>query len=151
MLEVLNPFPTLHPLVVHAPIVLLPLTPLLLIAAWAARSLALEWTALILLALGWMGTLLASRIFHPHTDVMTMLAQDTLRIHELWADWSQGLGAATLLFLVLCLVLRFSKIRVLIRGVALGLALATAVAVTLAGHYGALLTHVYGVKVEKGS
>lgn len=148
MLEAFQPFPTLHPLIVHAPIVLIPLTPLLLIVAWARRSRTLEWTSVVFLAAGAVGAILASRVFHPHTDAMTLLAQEALSLHEFWADWTQGLAITALLVL---LAHNFSPIRRLRRilGIAaLLLTLAAATTVTLAGHYGALLTHVHKVTVE---
>lgn len=149
MLEAFQPFPTLHPLIVHAPIVLIPLTPLLLIVAWARRSRTLEWTSVVFLVAGAVGAILASRVFHPHTDAMTLLAQETLSLHELWADWTQGLAAAGLAVLLSQNLFPGKKLRRVLRVAALALSLAAATTVTLAGHFGALLTHVHKVTVEK--
>jgi uncharacterized membrane protein len=143
------PFPTLHPLVVHAPLVLLPLAALLLIVAWASRNRVLDGAATGLLAAGWVGALLASKVFHPHTGAMTLLAREALETHEFWADWTLVLSSGALL---ISFVYRFQGVQPLRRILkisALVLYLGAAAAVTLAGHYGALLTHVYKVKVEK--
>jgi uncharacterized membrane protein len=149
MLDTFLPFPTLHPLIVHLPIVLLPLTPLLLLIAWARRSITLEWISTALLAAGTAGAILASRFFHPHTDAMTLLAQEALSLHELWADWTQGLAAAALIVLLFQNITAFKKLRGFLKVAALALSLAAAATVILAGHYGALLTHVHKVTVEK--
>lgn len=149
MLAALSPFPTLHPLIVHLPVVLLPLTPLLLLIAWVRPSKTLQWTATALLAAGWSGALLASRVFHPHTDAMTLVAQEALNLHEYWADWTQGLSTAALLVLLSQNVAPIRKMQRFLRIAALALSLAAATTVALAGHYGALLTHVYKVTVEK--
>jgi uncharacterized membrane protein len=148
MLEVFRPFPTLHPLIVHLPVVLIPLAPLLLLAAWGWRNKALEWITVALLALGWAGAVAASRLFHPHTDAMTLLAQDALRLHELWADWTQGLAGVGLVLLVLHNISTLPKTRAALKLLIMLLGLGAAAAVALAGHYGAMLTHVYKVTVE---
>jgi uncharacterized membrane protein len=148
MIDAFSPFPTLHPLIVHTPVVLLPLAPLILFAAWAYKSRVTEWVGTILLALGWGGALLASRVSHPHTDAMSLLAREALEIHEFWADWTQGLAAIALLALLIQHVRRLARFRQAIKMGGLLFCLAAAVSVTIAGHYGAMLTHVYKVEAE---
>jgi uncharacterized membrane protein len=148
MLEAFRPFPTLHPLIVHLPLVLIPLTPALLLVAWARRSRTLEWTATVLLAMGGTGALLASKVLHPHTDAMTLLAQEALSLHELWADWTQGLAVSALIVVMASQAPAFKRVKSPLRGTAVALCLSAALAVLLAGHYGSLLTHVYKITVE---
>lgn len=148
MLDALNPFPTLHPLIVHLPIVLIPLTPLLLLVAWMRRSQTLQWTATTLLGIGWIASLLASQVFHPHTGNMPLMAQEALRLHELGANWTQGLAGAGLLVLLLHNIFIIPKERAFLKIFAILLSLLAAGAVSLTGHYGAVLTHVYKVTVE---
>lgn len=146
-MEAFGQFPTLHPLVVHVPVVLIPLAPLFFLAAWRGAGRALDWAGLALLAAGWAGAVLASNAFHPHVDAMPLLAQEVLESHELWADWTQGLaGAAVLAAAALCF-LRPSRLRKGARIAVLILSLAAAACVAAAGHQGAVLTHVYRVEV----
>jgi len=99
--------------------------------------------------MGGAGAVLASRIFHPHTDTMTLLAQEALSLHEIWADWTQGLTVAALGILLIQHLPWLRKVRPILRALALAIGLAAATTVSMAGHYGALLTHVHKVTVEK--
>ncbi len=148
MLAAWEAFPTLHPLVVHAPVMLIPLAPLLFLIGWGTRSPALERTGMALLAAGFLGAVLASRVFHPHTGAMTLLAREALEHHEFWADWTQGLAGAALLPALSLSILRGHRFRGALKFLFAGLALAAAGAVTVAGHQGAALTHVHRVEIE---
>ncbi len=139
-------FPTLHPLVVHFPVVLLPLGTLLLAAGWMLRSRALEWAAAVVLAVAFVTGLLASRVFHPHPE-MTLLAMEVFEAHESGADWTVGLSAFATLFAFLR---AWGKPK--FRRTLVVLALLTATAATLAvmatAHHGAALTHIHRVGAD---
>lgn len=139
-------FPTLHPLVVHFPVVLLPLGTLLLVAGWAARARALEWTAAVVLAAAFVTGLLASRVFHPHPE-MTLLAMEVFEAHEFWADWTVGLSALATVFAFL-LAWGAPRFRISLAVLALLAAMAATLAVMATGHHGATLTHIHRVGGE---
>lgn len=136
-------FPTLHPLVVHFPIVLLPLGALLLVGGWVFRTRALEWAATAVLAVAFFTGLLASRVFHPHPE-MTLLAMEVFEAHEFWADWTVGFSALATVFSSLRAWGK-PKFRFAFAVLALLAATAATLAVMAAAHHGAALTHIHRV------
>ncbi len=141
-------FPTFHPLIVHLPVVLIPLSPLLLTLGILLRNQSLTWVGIACLGLGWLGGLLSGEVFHPHVDAMTLLAQETLEAHEYWAKWTVGLSAAGALLGAFGALVSVQPWHRLLMGLALCFALGAALSVILAGHQGAVLTHVHKIEIE---
>ncbi len=148
LLALWDEFPTIHPLIVHFPVVLLPLGTLLLMLGWALRQKALEWTAAACMGTGWLAGALASWVFHPHPEAMTLLAQDVLHTHETWAWWVLGLSGPAALFSALQAWRGAVRFRMPLAVIAFVLALGAAFAVLAAGHEGATLTHIHRVGGE---
>jgi len=136
-------FPTLHPLVVHFPIVLIILAAIIQLASIFVFRRELSWLVVFLAAFGAVGAYLSSNVFHPHTTGLSENAQRLLTEHELYADWTFWLAVAGLFAKgVSNFFLDRKWWSEAIACVALILA-ATAVAV--AGHHGAELVHKEGV------
>ena len=139
-------FPTLHPLFVHFPIVLLILAALAQILALFLWKKEMSIITMVLLAAGFAGAWLVSSLFHPHTHDLSDAAQQVLDLHEDYASYAKWLSAFGL---VLKITGHFFFKRKLWIEVAVVLVLAGAAwSVIHAGHYGAALVHLHSVGPE---
>ncbi|MEZ4940653.1 MAG: DUF2231 domain-containing protein [Saprospiraceae bacterium] len=136
-------FPSLHPLLVHFPIVLLLLaflTQLLALFVWK-KELSLI-TGILLLG-GFAGAYLVSTFFHPHTSELSEAAQQVLDLHDRYANYTIWASGIALLLKVASHFLLQRKLWIEVLVVA---AIAGAGwSVSHAGHYGATLVHLHGV------
>ena len=136
-------FPTLHPLVVHFPIMLIIMAAAFQVVSIAVFQREMGWTVIVLSLLGVIGAYLSSNVFHPHTQGLTENAQRLLQEHELYAQYSLWLaGAGFILKLISAFVFKrkwWSDAMVTI------VLLGAAIAVAVAGHHGAELVHKEGV------
>lgn len=136
-------FPSVHPLIVHFPIVLLLLAFFAQLAAIFIWKKELSFITLILLVAGFLGAYVAGNFFHPHTDELNELARQVLEKHERYADltlWLSGIGS--LLKIISHLFLNrktWAEVAVVL------LLMGSAWSVSMAGHYGATLVHLHGV------
>ncbi len=139
----ISDFPSLHPLIVHFPIVLLILAFLLQVAAlfWWKKELSL--ISGILLLLGFITAYLASGSLHPHTEGLNDTASSILSLHDQYAEYTLWLSGIALLLKILSHFLLQQKIWMEVLVAAL--LAATAYSVSQAGHYGAALVHLQGV------
>ena len=139
----LTEFPTLHPLVVHFPIMLIILAAAFQLVSLFVFRREMSWVVVVLSALGVVGAYLATYPFHPHTTGLTENAQRLLVEHELYASYTLWLAAAGF---VLKSVSQFLLgRRWWSEGVVTVVLLGAAVAVAVTGHHGAELVHKEGV------
>ena len=138
-------FANLHPIVVHLPVVLLPLALLSQLASLFIWQRPLQWVTLVALVGGVAGAVLAVTLTHPHTEGLSTAAQEVLTYHDTYASWTLWLGVAALVSSAASLwLMRHRWVRV----VTLLLITGSAVAVGLAGHYGGTLVYIHGVGVQ---
>jgi uncharacterized membrane protein len=136
-------FPTLHPLIVHFPIMFLLIAAVLQFTGIFVFKREMGWIVLGLLIIGFATAYLASRFVHPHTQGLTERARFILAEHDLYADWTVWLsGTGLLLKLASHFVLSGKRWMEVIVAVVLG---GAAYAVAMAGHHGAQLVHIEGV------
>ena len=137
----LDDYPTYHPMVVHAPIILLLLAALLQLVVLIKPSSPLNWLTLLVAFGGTVGAYVAGTFVHPHTDGLSDAAQVALETHETYADYTLWLGLAGTLLkgVTLWRPLKW------LEGVTAIVLLGAGIAVGLAGHQGGALTYQYGI------
>ncbi|MDQ6480573.1 DUF2231 domain-containing protein [Dyadobacter sp. LHD-138] len=139
----LNEFPTLHPLVVHFPIVLLIMAALLQWVGLFVYKKEITIIAWVVLLFGFIGAYASSTWFHPHTSELAAAVQAVLEEHEKYASYTQWLSGIALL--IQSVNLFFLKRNVWVNiSVAIAMS-AAAFFVAYTGHHGAELVHKYGV------
>lgn len=136
-------FPTLHPLVVHFPIVFLIVALLTQIAGLFVYREAMGWVTFGALALGFLGAVIAGLVVHPHTHGLTPKAAAVLSEHEWFATVTLWTSGAALLAkgLSMFALERHRWIEIVVVCLLLG----AAASVSLAGHHGAQLVHIEGI------
>ena len=134
-------FPTLHPMIVHVPVTLIPLAFLLALIGLFAAQRTFLWLALAFAAVGLAGGFIAAFPTHPHTHGLSQAAQSTLAKHDFFAYSTLWLTSLAVLVAAISIwkPLRLSRI-----GLTLVLLLAS-LSVALTGHYGGTLAYVHGI------
>ena len=139
----INEFPTLHPLIVHFPIMLLMLAAVIQIIGLAVFKREFGWLVVGLALAGVVSAWLSSNIFHPHTIGLSPAAQQILIEHEQYADITFWLGFVGLVLKAASMLLL--KMKWWVEAAATIVLVGAAVAVALAGHHGAELVHKFGI------
>jgi uncharacterized membrane protein len=132
-------FPNLHPMVVHFPVALLLVAALAQLVGLFAYRKQMSLITIFLLLGGFIGTLLAGMVFHPHAGGLTENAQKVFETHEYYAYltiWLAGIA------LVLKLISHFTKRKIWAEVIVFLVLAGSAVTVSLAGHLGSQLVFI---------
>ncbi|ASZ12745.1 hypothetical protein KTO58_10715 [Chitinophaga pendula] len=140
-----NPFPSIHPMIVHFPIVLLILAAILQLVGMFVYQSIYHYTITAVLAVATFTAWLASNTFHAHTGPMPPEIEIVLQQHEVFAAWTVWLSTAALLLKIIACVIKRPAWRTFTQWGTLLVLLLVAACVSIAGHYGAALVHKYGV------
>ncbi|OSZ77126.1 hypothetical protein CAP36_11970 [Chitinophagaceae bacterium IBVUCB2] len=138
-------FPSLHPLVVHFPIVLILLAAAFqVIVVWKPNWRQIHWATLFIMAGAFFSALAASTIFHamPSADA-PKAAMEIFEEHEKYAQLTLWMSGITLLLKSIGIFFKIN--RRLYEVIVLVAAIIAAIFLSIAGHHGARLTHVAGV------
>ena len=140
-----DPFPSIHPMIVHFPIVLIILAAILQLIGLFVYQHIFHYTITAIVAIATFTAWLASNTIHAHTGPLPPEIATVLQQHESFAAWTIWLSAAALILKIAsCFIHKPSWHRFTQWGAMLVLAIVT-VCVSIAGHYGATLVHKYGV------
>ncbi len=142
-------FTTLHPLIVHLPVTLIPFALFLFIFSIVLKKHDFKIITNITLVLGLFGAILATFLIHPHDLVLSDKTEEILNMHDYFAY-------LTLIFTILSSIsliihfkfIKFIRIRVKFY-IPLILIVLSTLSVGITSHYGASLSHVYDIKYEK--
>lgn len=143
ILEDLKAFPSLHPMIVHFPIVLMLIVPFLYLAGLYFRKREFLIISIVMLWGGFLSSLIAGTVMHPHTVNLIPAAQTALENHDFYAYLTIYVSGIASVLGSLALLEKFKK-RIL-EIIVCGLAFVCLATISLTGHYGAQLTHIYGV------
>ena len=139
----LDDFPTIHPLIVHFPIMLLLLAALLQVFNIYFVKRELDWVVTVFVFIGVLTAWLAGRNFHPHKHDISQHAKLVLEQHELYADWTMYLSVVGLIAQLISQFI-FKQKRWAVAVVSAVLT-ASAFTASMAGHHGAQLVHIEGI------
>jgi uncharacterized membrane protein len=137
-------FPTLHPMIVHLPVTLIPLAFVFSVISLFVPQRVFIWLALAFAAAGLAGGFVAAFPMHPHTTGLSEAAKFTLEKHDFFAYATLWLTLVAVFVALFCL---WKPNRLDKAGLSLILLLSS-VSVAITGHYGGTLAYVHGVGVQ---
>lgn len=138
-------FPTLHPLAVHFPLVLLPTGFLLLALGVAFKNSGVKIAGWGVACAGTLGAWVSSELLHAHATGLSPIVAELFESHEYWAKVTVWISTAGLLIGLVRLVVRKFKGAIWLDLTGAALFLVASFAVAVAGHQGACLTHIHGI------
>lgn len=145
----LSDFPRLHPMIVHFPIVFILLAFAVQLFSFFVFKRELSWVSLVLTALGFVGSVLASKLFHggdPMLSSLDPIARATFEKHEHYAELTEVFsGIAAIVKIISHFVFKRSLWTGLIATILMGCAV---YAIHTTGEMGARLVHIDAIGVQ---
>ncbi len=138
--------PTLHPVVIHFPIMMLLLAFPLFFLVLLFKKEEFRKLSIVICGIGFLGGLAAATVFHPHTTGLPAAAARALEYHDFFAEMTLTLSGAATLAGFSTVFKKYRKKAVEL--IALALILLAVISVSLTGHFGGILAYVYGVGTE---
>lgn len=132
-----NSFPSLHPMLVHFPIVLFLLAAVLQMTNLFLKNRTVLWITVICTIVAFVNGYIASTLLHPHTSGLTTSAKELLMEHEQYAYLTLWLGGISGL---IGMVNLWKPIKGLNIAFALFL-ISTSIVISISAHHGASLVH----------
>jgi uncharacterized membrane protein len=146
-MNIFDEFPSLHPLIVHFPIVLLAVAPIFQLWALLSNKSDILLVAAFLVAAGCFAGFIASNIFHTEPFDVTSSVKAIFIKHEEYAELAFWTSLAATLIKIVAAFARRAR-RLSLEWAALIVMVVAMVLVSMAGHLGAELTHIHEVKAE---
>lgn len=140
----LHDFPTLHPMVVHVPVIMIPVAFLFGLISLFLSNRYLVTLTTAFAAAGMLGGYVAAFPMHPHTRGLSEAAARTLQQHDFFAYSTLGITA----FAMFVGVTAMLRPNFWIRGLLALTLLLASLCVSVTAHYGGTLTYVHGVGVN---
>ncbi len=139
-------FKTLHPMIVHIPVTLIPIAFLIFLIGLFSRKKEYTIIGTGLIIIGAIGAYLAAYPTHPHTANLPAEALITLKKHDLFAYTTLTLSIISAVLALICVFLK-QRLRILQWLTALVL-LASTITVAITGHYGGTLSLIHGIGAQ---
>jgi len=136
-------FPTLHPMIVHVPVILIPLAFVLFLVGFLRKNKDFKMIGLSLVVLGFIGGIVAAFPMHPHTKDLPASIFFTLKKHDLFAYSTLILTGVASLVSVYIVIKK--NVPQLIEIIYIILLFSASITVAITGHYGGSLAYVHGV------
>ena len=140
----LDDFPTLHPMVVHVPVIMIPVAFLFGLISIFLLNRYFVVLATAFAAAGLLGGYIAAFPMHPHTRGLSEAAARTLQQHDFFAYSTLGVTA----FAVIVGASALLRPNFLTRGLLALTLLLASLGVSVTARYGGTLTYVHGVGVN---
>lgn len=134
-----NEFPTLHPFIVHFPIVLIIIAFFVQLVGLFKFRDAFSWLTLFLLIFGFAGALLAAFVIHPPAANLPFHVRTIYEMHETFAYWTVWLSGGAF---AVKLISQFTHRKNWIEVAVVVLLAGAATTVSLAGHLGSQMVFI---------